>query len=42
MMMTPLFLVDDMVPLLLAVAKFADLVDVNFEGSRPDDKIQSL
>jgi hypothetical protein len=27
--------------LLLAVEKFADLVDENFEGSRPDNKIQS-
>jgi hypothetical protein len=28
--------------LLLAAAKFADLVDGEVEGSRPDDKIQSL
>jgi hypothetical protein len=39
MMMTSLFFVADLVPLLLAIAKFADLVDINFEGSRPDDKI---
>jgi hypothetical protein len=49
MMMTSLFLVADPAPLLLAAAKFADLVDENFadlvdekvEGSRPDNKIQS-
>jgi hypothetical protein len=27
--------------LLLAATKFVDLVDGKFEGSRPDDKIQS-
>jgi hypothetical protein len=33
--------VDTIWLLLLAAAKFADLVDEKDEGSRPDDKIQS-
>jgi hypothetical protein len=28
-------------PLLSAAAKFADLLDIKVEGSRPDNKIQS-